>query len=422
VRIVVATHALSGFGGTETYVETVAGQLQRTGHDVVVWAPVQGRFGEALRERGLRVAATEGELGEAPDRVLANAADVAYDLAGRWPGVPQAYVCHAEVFDLQTPPQLPGVAGAVVVMHDRVGRWAASLAHRPEVVRLRQPVDLQRFAPRGAARERPRTLLMLGNYARGARRAMVEEACARAGLEPVTIGSLTAATERSEEAIARADVVMGKARAVVEAMACGRAAYVYDHNGGDGWVVPGAYARLEADNFGGQATDAAIDAGRLAADLAAWDPGMGLANRDLAVRHHSAITHCEGLVGVLERLDGAPAPPAGAREMARLVRVGWAAEAALMGARLDAERALARQAELEAEIDGLRARARRAEDVERAADALTAREAEVAERLRLAEERERATAAFRATRRYRLAVALARPLDRARPGGGRGGG
>jgi hypothetical protein len=415
VRIVVATHALSGFGGTETYVETVAAQLQRTGHDVVVWAPVQGRFAEALRERGVRVAATEAELGGAPDRVLVNTADVAYDLAARWPGVPQAYVCHAEVFDLQTPPQLPGVAGALVVMHDRVGRWAASLAHRPEVVRLHQPVDLQRFAPRGAARERPRTLLMLGNYARGARRAMVEEACARAGLRPVTAGSLTEATERSEDAIVRADVVMGKARAVVEAMACGRAAYVYDHNGGDGWVVPDAYARLEADNFGGQATDAAIDAGRLAADLAAWRPEMGLANRDLAVRHHSAIKHCEGLVEVLERLGPAlAADETGLREMARLVRVGWAAEAALMGARFDAERALARQVELEAELDVLRARGRRAEDVERAAEALEAREADVAERLRLAEEQERAAAAFRATRRYRLAAALARPVDRVR--------
>ena len=328
MRVVVATHQLAALGGTETYVEVVAEQLGRMGHDVVVWAPVQGRCATLLRERGLAVAATEDELGAAPDRVLANSADVAYDLAARWPGVPQAYVCHAEVFDLQVPPQLPGVVGALVVLHDRTGRWAGALAAGHEVVRLRQPVDLARFAPRGATRERPRRVLLLGNYARGDRRALVEEAARRAGAEAVTTGSLTTSADRPEEAIALADVVVGKGRVVVEALACGRAAYVYDHNGGDGWVTPETYATLEADNFGGQATGLRIDADRLAADLAAYRPSMGRDNRDLAVRHHSAIHHAEALVALLAGLG--PAPPPAPPERAAL-REARAARARRLG-------------------------------------------------------------------------------------------
>ncbi len=423
MRVVVATHQLAALGGTETYVEVVAEQLGRMGHDVVVWAPVQGRCAALLRERGLAVAATEDELGAAPDRVLANSADVAYDLAARWPGVPQAYVCHAEVFDLQVPPQLPGVVGALVVLHDRTGRWAGALAAGHEVVRLRQPVDLARFAPRGATRERARRVLLLGNYARGDRRALVEEAARRAGAEAVTTGSLTTSADRPEEAIALADVVVGKGRVVVEALACGRAAYVYDHNGGDGWVTPETYATLEADNFGGQATGLRVDADRLAADLAAYRPSMGRDNRDLAVRHHSAIHHAEALVALLAGLGPAPppAPPerAALREAARLVRVAWAREAALMGARLEAERAHAAVAELEGQLERARADGHRAEALAAAAAALDHRERDVAERLRLALEREAATEAFRATRRFRLATALARPADLARRPRGR---
>ncbi len=403
MRLVVATHALSSFGGTESYVEAVAAQLGRMGHEVVVWAPVQGRVADTLRERGLRVAATEDELGGEPDRVLANTADVAYDLAARWPGVAQAYVCHSEVFDLQTPPQLPGVAATLVVLHDRVGRWASALGHRPEIVRLRQPVDLARFAPRGAPRERAARALVLGNYARGDRRATVERACRQAGLEPLFVGSLTGATERPEVAIGEADVVVGKARVIVEAMAGGRAAYVYDANGGDGWVTPASYAALEADNFGGQATDAAIDARRLADDLAAYEPAMGLAGRDLAVRHHSVIHHAESLVTLLERLGPAPREAlrdAPLRELARMVRSVWAAESTLLGARLEAERAHDRVVELEARV-------RRADDLER-------HEARVAERLERALAVERAVEDFRSTRRFRLARALAAPVDRLR--------
>ena len=72
-----------------------------------------------------------------------------------------------------------------------------------------------------------------------------------------------------------ADIVIGKARVIVEAMASGRAAYVYDHNGGDGWVTPERYELLEADNFGGQAEPVAADRARLRADLRAVPAGHG---------------------------------------------------------------------------------------------------------------------------------------------------
>jgi hypothetical protein len=82
--------------------------------------------------------------------------------------------------------------------------------------------------------------------------------------------------------------VIGKARVIVEAMACGRAAYVYDHNGGDGWITRETYERHAADNFAGQSTLEVVDASRLRRDLGEYRPEMGPANRDLAVLHHSA--------------------------------------------------------------------------------------------------------------------------------------
>ena len=41
--------------------------------------------------------------------------------------------------------------------------------------------------------------------------------------------------------MADADIVVGYGRSVLEAMAMGRAAYVWDHAGGDGWVTPETY-------------------------------------------------------------------------------------------------------------------------------------------------------------------------------------
>jgi len=414
VQLVLATHHFADFGGAETYLQTVAGQLQRQGHQVWIHAVEHGRLGDVARAEGLRVAREAGELPAGCDALLVQDSAVAYELAGRYPGVPQVFVCHGETFDLNTPPQLPGITAALVVLHDRVGRWARGLADRHEVVRLRQPIDLERFTPRGVIRERPRRLLMLGNYTRGYRREMVEAVCGELGIESRVVGTVTQRTEQPEVEINEADIVVGKARVILEAMACGRAAYVWDHNGGDGWVTAERYDQLEADNFGGQSEAVTIDPERLRRDLLAYRPEMGFANRDLAVANHSHVRHASELAALLDHVaeEGRrSALPGPTEELARMARAQWQSES--------------RAAGLSREVEGLRARLEEAErdreELRGRLDAALEREAgveqwaqDVAERLAYARAIEAEVAALRATRRFRLAAALARPLDRAR--------
>jgi len=398
VEIVFSTHHLASLGGSETYLVTVAEQLERLGHAVTIHALELGEMADIARERGLRVATGERDLPDACDAVLAQDGVTSLALADRYPTSPQLFIVHADAIDLVMPPQLPDVAGALVVLNDRVARRMGALAREYEIVRLRQPIDLQRFAPRGPIAPRPRRVLLLGNYLWGDRRDLIEEACAELGIPCVQAGRHGTATAAPELAIGEADIVVGKARTVLEAMACGRAAYVYDHNGGDGWVTPERYPALEADNFAGRATPEVIDAERLRHDLAAYRPEMGTANRDLALLHHGAGPHAEALVAAVRRLaPRAARPPGPLRELGRLVRLQWQAEsrAAALAVELQLERVRLR--ELEAERDRLATELGASRGA--AADAAAA---------------SRALDDLTATRRYRLAQALARPLDRLR--------
>jgi hypothetical protein len=120
--------------------------------------------------------------------------------------------------------------------------------------------------------------------------------------------------------------VVAKGRAALDAMACGRAVYVFDTFGGDGWVTPKLYAPLEADNFAGQATDRVIDAAALARDLSDYRQEMGVVNRDLALQHHSARDQVIALlsaIGERRQQDGSPAP---LQELARLTAMQWSWE------------------------------------------------------------------------------------------------
>jgi hypothetical protein len=327
MEIVLATNGLVGIGGSETYLLTVAEQLQRLGHEVTVHAAEGGAMSEYMRSRGLRVAIGEAGLPATCDALLVQDAAMAYALADRWPDTPQVFRAPSAYHDFQSPPQLPGVVAVLVVCSDRIARHLEALAGEREIVRLRHPIDTKRLSPPGEIRARPRRAVLLGNYASGRRRELLVEAWGEAGIECVTVGAHGVSMPDPRSEIATADIVVGKSRAILDAMACGRGAYVLDFAGGDGWVTQSRYAAMEADNFAGQATDWVLDRDRLVADIADYDRDMGQVNRELVLAHHDARTHAYELVELFRRVNPRAEPASGPlRKLARLVRLQWATE------------------------------------------------------------------------------------------------
>jgi hypothetical protein len=403
VRIVLATSSLAGLGGSETYVLTVSDQLQCLGHEVWLHALTHGRGSQLAEQLGVRLAY---ELPDRPDVVVVQDGVVACNLAVAYPRTPQVFVAHSDLSNLQ-PPQLPGLTAVVVCLYDRVERRIRALPIEHEIVRLSQPVDVDRFRPIRPLRERPRVALALGNYLHGERVRILRRACERAGLELRQVGVHATATPRGRtragrgrrialelgwwlggervaracraferagvdlwragllgnappvetvDAMNQADIVFGKARVIHEAMSCGRAAYVFDQNGGDGWVTASSYPRLVADNFGGQSGPAPIDEQRLVEDLEQYDPAMGSVNRDLMVANHAASKHTAALVQVLRRVALRESPvPGPLEELARAIRLQGRAELGVMRLVAETERLGSRVHALERELERVRA-------------------------------------------------------------------
>lgn len=381
MRLLLSTMNLDRPGGSETCVLATAEALGHLGHEAVVHATRLGAMSDVARARGLQVIGAAERLPPEVDGVIAHDGASLYELAGHFPGAARIVVVHSADLHVNQPPLAAGVAHAAVALNDRVQRRLDVSAFVGEVVRLRQPIDLRRFAVLVRLPDRPRRALLLSSYLDEARRAIVRAACERAGLELDEVG-------RGEgslgpvDAMPDGDIVFGYGRSVLEAMASGRAAYVLDRSGTDGWVTPEAYPRLEADGFCGGATDAVLDAARLERDLQqGYSHTMGLRNRELVRHRHNSRTHAAALVELVERhRDTEPPPPGPLDELARLTRLQFQENA----------RALDREARLR-EVDAclLNAQAR----------------AEYAE-ARLAE--------LRSTRRFRLMQAAMRPLDRLR--------
>ncbi len=369
MRILLAYRTFASFAGSEIYLLTVAEQLQLLGHDVAVHALERGPVADLAEERGVRVFGPD-ELPAACEAVLVQDGELALAMAGRYPDSARVFVAHSTEFASQLLPQAPGTVAAAVAMNDRVRVALQATPASHEVVRLRQPVDVLRFTRLGVVPDRPRRVLVFGHDHGGEQLARIERVCTGLGLEARLVGRLGHTSPTPELEIADSDVVIGIGRCVIEAMASRTAAYVSGVVGTDGWVTPESYPSLEADGFSGRATALVLDERRLRSDLEAWTPELAEQSKDLAFAHHDVARHAEQLVGIWRRLGAPEHPPGVTAELARMARVAHNAEA----------RALTFAAE--AGNQRLKAEALRGE-----------------------------LNTLRTTRRYRLAIALARPLD-----------
>jgi hypothetical protein len=323
VRFVLANRLLHGAGGTETHLLTIGDHLQRLGHDVVLYSPELGPFADHVRGRGLEVVDQVRLLPSDCDVVFAQDAIVVYDMAERYPDARLVFRVCGDRYDFQSPPQTPGLVDLVVALSDRYLRLTSACAVRTPVLRLRVPIDVDRLVPLDPIAARPRRAILLGNY--GDR---LQVLCEVWGAQGIVVDQVGGAQPRFDvaSALQGADVVVAKGRAALDAMACGRAVYVFDTRGGDGWVTADSYPALEADNFTGTATGRVVTPGDLEHDLAAYDPAMGAVNRDLAMQHHRARDHVVELLAALEDVRPSERPHAPLRELSRLTAMQWSWE------------------------------------------------------------------------------------------------
>lgn len=365
MRIVLGIHSLASIGGTESYVTTVGDHLQRDGHEVWIYAEESGRSAEIADSLGLRVLSRTADIPAGIDVFLSQDMPSALELAAERPEVPQVFVSHSDTFDVNLPPQVAGLIRCVVTLYERAHRRMTALSNVVALEPLRQPVDVDRFKPVSVLSDPPRNALALGNYLTGPRLEIVRRGCELAGIEFEQIGTVAGRqTTRPEEDLNGADIVFAKAKTAHEAMACGRAVYVLDHNGAEGWITAENYAALVADNFGGQSNPIPVTAESLARDLTEYHPAMGIANRDLIVANHAAQKHVAELVSVVRRhagdagengLAGPALDTRNLKELARLARVNWRHEAEAFRLRRIMELGDAARGDLEWQIKSVNA-------------------------------------------------------------------
>ena len=254
--------------------------------------------------------------------VFAQDGIVVHDLAERFPSAFHVYRICGDVHDFQLPPQVAGEVDLVVALSDRYERVGG-----PWRCARRCCGSACRSTSTGSSRS-GRCTSARGAPSCWATTSSATRRWSAPGAGPASRwrGSAAACRLRRGGGGGGRRLVVAKSRAALDAMACGRAVYVFDVFGGDGWVTPERYPGLEADNFAGQATGRVVDAEALARDLAEYRPEMGPVNRDLVLQHHSARDHVIALLAAIGDRAVVARPEASAQGTPRLTAMQWSWE------------------------------------------------------------------------------------------------
>jgi len=308
MRILCTNQALDGRGGTESYLETVIDELLKLGHEVHAWSFRLGPVAERLSRLGCRVHRELSDVGPV-DVIHAQHASTAMAARAQFPDVPIVFASHSSALDIEDPPAA-AVPAALLAFNDTVAARlrASGLGEHVPVYRLRQPVPFNALEPnRSPIGEQLSSALVVQRYV-SARRALLEEACRRAGVR-LDVYEPRDPTDDLSNAMMRTDVVFCAGRTALEAMALGRAAFIFAESGSAGFVTADTYPTLEAHGFTPSAADPAT-VESVVAELGCYEPGIGAMGRELVGRHHMARTHVIELIDIYRSVmqQGPPSP------------------------------------------------------------------------------------------------------------------
>ena len=77
--------------------------------------------------------------------MIAHDLPMAAALAAKYPDARRVFVIHADGWDLQLPPLVPGLVDAVVACSDRFAARARALPLEAPIIRLREPIDTDAY-------------------------------------------------------------------------------------------------------------------------------------------------------------------------------------------------------------------------------------------------------------------------------------
>ncbi len=274
MKILITNADLDLYAGTQVVVRDLALQLQRHGHQPMVYSRKLGDVAGEIGKHGIEVTDDLNRLSSLPDVIHGQHHPLVIEALLRFPSVPAIFVCHAARGFLEAPVYFPRILRYVGVDH----RCRKRLENLPEIPKQRievifNAVDLERFRPREPLPPAPkRAAIFSNNASRFTHLPAVRKVCREMGLQLDVLGRQRGKPFPNPEAfLPQYDLVFAKARCALEALAVGSAVVLCDVAGAGPLVTTRNFDVLRPMNFGAGVMVNPVEAKYLRAEVERYD-------------------------------------------------------------------------------------------------------------------------------------------------------
>jgi UDP-3-O-[3-hydroxymyristoyl] glucosamine N-acyltransferase len=274
MKVLLTNLTLETRTGTEIVTRDLALGLLRDGHEPCVFSPKLGEAADDIALAGVPVFRRLQDVPFRPD-IIHGHHHVETTLAlSHFRTVPGIFVCHDRFAWHDTPPRLNAIRRYVAVDRSCLERLVVEARIPPEQTRIiLNAVDLRRFALRGPLPHAPQRALFFSSFLMsGTDLDLLRGACLAAGIELDLAGpSVGLPISRPEEVLGDYDLVFGRARCALEALAAGCAVILFSWQGLGPMITAGQVGELRAWNLGARCLQERPTLTGIASQIARYD-------------------------------------------------------------------------------------------------------------------------------------------------------
>jgi len=253
LKILIANIAMIRRTGTQMFVRDLCLGLQKSGHKPMIYSPQLGEIAAEIAASGIPVVNDFSKLPAEPVIIHSNQHSEGLEAFLHFPNVWHISVCHGATSHFNIPLLMPYMGHYVAVddfCYERLHHTYKIPEHRIRVIY--NAVDTDRFQLRDPLPKRPRRALVFSNYAgEYPYLEAVKTACQQLDIELDVVGEgVGNLVTHPEKLLGEYDLVFGKARAALEAMAVGCAVVLCDFAGVGKMVTSNNVSEFRRWNFG----------------------------------------------------------------------------------------------------------------------------------------------------------------------------
>lgn len=301
LHILLTTHHLLSYQGSEVFTFTIADFLIRKGHKVSVYCAYVGNLRKDFEKIGVAIVSDLNLIkGQDFDVAHVHHHINAYEIRYYFPELPIVLLCHGIIF-LENPPPVDLKISQYLATSERVrDSMTTKGVQKEDILIFRNMVDSDKFYPLSEINERPKRALILSNKIDPASENVIRQACTALKIRTKFVGLRFQQVdyEQIPLLINEADIVFSLGRGVIETMLGGRIPIVFDYEGGDGMVTPSTIMQNMTCNFSGNLHNSRYTFDELIRILKGYSVENGRQLRKIALDYFAADRQIENLIAI----------------------------------------------------------------------------------------------------------------------------